>query len=122
VAAPLDDAETLRLHDGSIAEIGRRPADLSAIDGQYLGVTRFSPDGLAAAGELRSRRREQGAWSERMQMTELLQALVDDGVPVKAIEVEHGWLEVDTPADLTLYRQVVGGEALPGWIRWPPHA
>jgi len=117
---PLDDAETLRLEDGLIAEIGRRPADVSAIDGQYVGVTVFSPAGIAAAGELRRRSREQGAWSERMQMTELLQALVDDGVPVEAIEVEHGWLELDTPADLTLYRQMVGGEALPGWIRWPP--
>ena len=120
-ANPLDDAETLRLRGGMIAEIGRRPASASAIEGQYVGITRFSPAGIAAAAELRRRRRERGEWSERMQMTDLLQALVEDRVPVGAVEVERGWLELDSPADLTLYEQIVSGEALPGWIQWPPH-
>lgn len=119
-ANPLDDAESLRLRDGWIAEIGRRASGAAAIEGQYVGITRLSAAGLAAASELRERRRREGGYCERMQMTELLQALVADGVAVRAIEVERGWLELDTPADLSLYERIIAGDALTGWIGWPP--
>ena len=44
---PLYDAETLRISkDGSIEEIGQKPNSLAEIQGQYMGLLKFSPEGL----------------------------------------------------------------------------
>ncbi len=42
----LDDAETLKLGaDGRILEIGQKPKSLSEIEGQYMGLMKFSAKG-----------------------------------------------------------------------------
>jgi len=57
---PLIDAETFRLNsDKSLVEIGNKPKSLSEVEGQYMGLLRFTPagwnevlrirDGLSAA-------------------------------------------------------------------------
>ena len=44
---PLDDAETLKLRaDGTISEIGRTPKSIDEIEGQYMGLMKFSPRGI----------------------------------------------------------------------------
>ena len=44
---PLDDAETLKLReDGTIFEIGKKPKSLDEIDGQYMGLMKFSQKGV----------------------------------------------------------------------------
>src|SRR3989338_5317146 len=43
---PLDDAETLKLaDDGRILEIGQKPKSLAEIEGQYMGLMKFSATG-----------------------------------------------------------------------------
>ncbi len=43
-ADPLDDAETFRLDpEGNLADIGGKPGHLSEIEGQYMGLLRFTP-------------------------------------------------------------------------------
>src|SRR5580658_6531271 len=42
---PLLDAETFRLKpDGTLAEIGNKPRSIDEIDGQYMGLLRFTPE------------------------------------------------------------------------------
>ena len=44
---PLDDAETLKLRkDGTISEIGQIPKSLDEIEGQYMGLMKFSAKGV----------------------------------------------------------------------------
>lgn len=44
---PLDDAETLKLRDDrSISEIGKKPNSLKEIEGQYMGLMKFSNKGI----------------------------------------------------------------------------
>lgn len=104
---PLADAETLRLaEDGSILEIGQRPESLEEIEGQYMGLMKFTAAGLTslktvfqaacATGQLR------GKPPEKAYMTDLLQALIDDGVRVEAVQVRGPWVEVDTVEDLLM--------------------
>lgn len=102
---PLADAETLRLaEDGSILEIGQRPQSLEEIEGQYMGLMRFTVAGLASLKAVfqaaRSIGQLRGKSLERAHMTDLLQALIDDGVRLKAVQVRGPWVEVDTVADL----------------------
>lgn len=117
---PLDDAETLRMDPaGHINEIGQKPASLDEIQGQYMGLMKFSPRGLEqlrytfhsarVAGSLR------GKPPEKAYMTDLLQLMIDEGCNLTAVKVHGGWVEVDTVADLesdithSRLRGIVGG-------------
>jgi choline kinase len=119
-ADPLTDAETLRLHGADIVDIGRPATDLDEIEGQYVGVTRLSREGFEQMAAVRQRRVEAGTWNERIHMTDLLRAMLDDRHRVTAAIVDRGWFEVDTASDLALYEEVVRGNRLRGWIAWPP--
>jgi L-glutamine-phosphate cytidylyltransferase len=102
---PLDDAETLRLlPDGTIAELGRRPRSIDEIEGQYIGLIKLSGESAADLVEHHDRlvRRDTDG-AGQMYMTDFIQSLIDEGWPVKSAIVEHGWIEVDSPADVALY-------------------
>ncbi|WP_301102026.1 phosphocholine cytidylyltransferase family protein [Propionivibrio sp.] len=102
---PLDDAETLKLAaDGRILEIGQKPKSLTEIEGQYMGLMKFSAKGTQllkktfhdakSAGVLRGKK------TEKAYMTDLLQAMIDLGYRLDAVPVHGGWVEVDTVDDL----------------------
>ncbi len=102
---PLDDAETLKLAaDGRILEIGQKPKSLAEIEGQYMGLMKFSARGVQllkktfhdakSAGTLR------GKLAEKAYMTDLLQAMIDLHYRLDAVPVHGGWVEVDTAEDL----------------------
>ena len=109
---PEDDAESLRVAGGRVAAIGDPVDDLEAVDGQYLGLLRFSPSGwrrvercLVALGEDAIR---------RLEMTKLLAHLVRAGAGVGAVPISGRWCEVDSIRDLTLYAAKLRGAG--GWL------
>jgi choline kinase len=102
---PLDDAETLKLReDGTISEIGQKPKSLDEIEGQYIGLMKFSAKGVKhikdvfhtviKKGEL------QRKTMENAYMTDLLQTMINLGIEVFAVPVSDNWIEVDTVYDL----------------------
>lgn len=102
---PLDDAETLRMDAaGHIVEIGQKPVSLEQIEGQYMGLMKFSPKGLAALRDTFTRAKISGSIRgkapEKAYMTDLLQLLVDEGQVLTAVKVRGGWVEIDTVGDL----------------------
>ena len=102
---PLDDAETLRMDAaGNIVEIGQKPQSLAQIEGQYMGLMKFSPRGLAILREAFARAKKEGSIRgkapEKAYMTDLLQLLIDQGNALRAVKVRGGWVEVDTVGDL----------------------
>ncbi|MGW1867659.1 phosphocholine cytidylyltransferase family protein [Streptomyces mauvecolor] len=99
---PLDDAESFRLSpEGHLTEIGRRPRHVDDVQGQYMGLLRFTPHSWATVetylAELGPVRRD------ALDMTSLLQALVERGESIRAIACTGAWGEVDSPSDLALY-------------------
>ncbi len=103
---PLEDAETFKLDaGGTLVEIGRRPRDYSEIHGQYMGLLKFTPAGWtaveAALAALPAARRD------RLDMTGLLNLLLERGCAVAACPVDGGWCEVDSEADLAAYRRAL---------------
>ncbi|MET4694108.1 phosphocholine cytidylyltransferase family protein [Endozoicomonas lisbonensis] len=105
---PLDDAETLKLdHDGNILELGKKPKDLSEIEGQYTGLIKLSKNKVKEFISFydsinRDQKYDQCSFNN-MYMTTFLQLLIDSGWLVKAVKVKNGWLEIDTVNDLKLY-------------------
>ena len=52
---PLIDAETFRLNsDKTLAEIGNKPKSLQVVEGQYMGLLRFTPDGWGEVLRIRA--------------------------------------------------------------------
>ena len=102
---PLSDAETLKLSDdGFITEIGQKPISLSEIEGQYMGLIKFSEDGVETLKSVFYQARKdgniRGKKPENAYMTDLLQLIIDKGHKIKAVPVHGGWIEVDTVEDL----------------------
>ena len=100
---PLLDAETFRLKpDGTLAEIGNKPQSVDEVQGQYMGLLRFSPQGWAEV--VRIRANLTSVECDRMHMTGTLQKVIDAGrVPVTAVAYEKPWGEVDSIEDLKQY-------------------
>lgn len=100
---PLLDAETFRLNgDGTVAEIGNKPESIAEVQGQYMGLLRFTPESWAEVTRIRTVLTS--AECDRMHMTGTLQRLIEaKRIPVTAIPYEKSWGEVDSIEDLKAY-------------------
>ena len=100
---PLLDAETFRLKpDNTLSEIGNKPKSVEEVQGQYMGLLRFTPEGWAEV--LRIRAGLTPVECDRMHMTGTLQKVIDAGnVPIVAVSYAGEWGEVDSAEDLAAY-------------------
>jgi len=105
---PLAEAESLVCGpDGRIASIGESLPCRSEVQGQYIGLIRLTDGGSEAIRRVYREAREaywnrlwkRGRLFQKAYMTDMLQALIDDRVPVCAVTIDHGWLEFDTARD-----------------------
>ena len=102
---PLDDAETLKIrNDGSIEEIGQIPNSLSEIQGQYMGLMKFTSKGLKLLKSLYNNYKKNGTIMdkacENAFMTDLLMQLITDKIKIQSVKIYSPWVEVDTVDDL----------------------
>ena len=102
---PLDDAETLKLgKDGLIIEIGKKPKSLDEIEGQYMGLMKFSAAGIRQIKSVYHAAIKSGKLlgkpTENAYMTDLLQAIIQTGKPISSVPIRGNWIEVDTVEDL----------------------
>ena len=99
--------------DGTISKIGEPNPQLSDVQGQYIGLLKFTPAGikhlihtydqdkLIYSGKpwMRSKSFENGY------MTDMVQRLIDKGYKVNPVIIERGWLEFDSEADHEIYTE-----------------
>tara|TARA_B110000858_G_C17765127_1_gene456609 strand:+ start:110 stop:829 length:720 start_codon:yes stop_codon:yes gene_type:complete len=100
---PLSDAETFRLKpQGILAEIGSKPKSVDEVQGQYMGLLRFTPEGWAEVIRIRS-----GLTSEQcdnMHMTATLQKVIEaNRLMIAALPYLGFWGEVDVKEDIDVY-------------------
>lgn len=108
---PMNDAETMRVdRDSNIIELGKKPTSLQEIEGQYMGLIKVRADHVVTFVEhydsLDNDALYDGKEFSKMYMTSFLQSLIQSGHPIRAVNVEGGWLEVDTTEDLALYERL----------------
>ena len=110
---PLGDAETFRLDaSGRLLTIGERALTSEEIQGQYMGLLKFSSAGWSRVRELL------GSFSserlDRLDMTTLLRAGLESGWEIEAVPVFGRWGEIDQPSDVELYTRLLDPEELLG--------
>ena len=100
---PLLDAETFRINtDDTLLEIGNKPKLTSQVQGQYMGLLRFTPDGWKEFQLTRNLVPLKKMNS--MDMTETLQMFLQkSSMKIYTIPYKGTWGEVDTESDLQYY-------------------
>lgn len=100
---PLSDAEAFRLDGNRIVKIGSKADSLDEIQGQYMGLLRVTPAGAQQLFSVWQSLPEAGR--PRTDMTTLLSAAIEGGVPVHGVPFDGVFCEVDSESDLQLYEQ-----------------
>ena len=104
---PLADLETFRLsEEGRLLEIGKKPRGRDEIQGQFMGLLRFTPESWAWVEEPMAKT------VEKLDMTTLLQELLQREYPVQAISTSDLWLECDSEQDILVYEREFSKELM----------
>jgi choline kinase len=112
-ADPLADAETFRIDAaGQLLEIGGKTARTDDIEGQYMGLFKFTPAAWSAVEALLSTL--DSSVRDRLDVTRLLRLLIaGKQLPISTFGTNGQWGEIDNPEDVALYRDMVrDGELL----------
>lgn len=101
---PLDDAETLKIKDGKILELGKKPKSYDEIEGQYIGLIKISKNILNKVIDfyenLDRNKMYDGKDFDNMYMTSFIQMIIDNLLDVKPVFIDGGWVEVDCVEDM----------------------
>ncbi len=99
---PLSDLETFRMDaQGMLTEIGKKPSCREDVMGQYMGLIRFTPESWQWAMNTIADPLPKPV--ARLDMTTLLQGIIEHGYPIHAIATDELWLECDTQQDIEVY-------------------
>ena len=93
-ADPLSDAESFVVRNGQVVSIGEREDSIDEIQGQYMGLLKFTPAGWASVERLLDGL--PAPERDRLDMTSLLRRLIAAGIPVQGVPVDGRWCEVDS--------------------------
>ena len=117
---PLDDAETLKIYNNKIIEIGKKTKNISDIDSQYIGLIYFRKRGISLLKEYFKNAKEAQKSNNnpfngprpfnKMFMTDLLQAIINDGNCINPIRVKRGWFEIDSLNDIKVVENILNYE------------
>ena len=111
---PLADAETFEIDaENWIRIIGGRPASIAEIQGQYMGLLRFTPTGWASVESYLMTLLPEVR--DRMDMTNLLMNLINHGHYIRGVLNNGQWGEVDSTSDLALYEGMIHSNELVIW-------
>jgi L-glutamine-phosphate cytidylyltransferase len=107
---PLSDAETFqKTDDGKVLSLGKKAATIDEIQGQYIGMIKFSEKGWEMARQAyhdckKSADCSISAWGsgrdfDNAYMTDFLNHFASQGL-LHYTEIQRGWFEVDNHEDL----------------------
>ena len=120
---PLNDAESLKINSkGYLTSIGQKTESIKEIEGQYIGLMKFQNNGLENLKSFYDKSKQTSTTGknplnpelnfEKSYMTDLLQAMINDQLKIKAIPVHNSWLELDSYDDFKLYTQMYENKSL----------
>lgn len=101
---PLGDAETFRIDaSGQLLEIGGKTTQIEDIEGQYMGLLKFTPSAWSSVESLLGK--IDAPDREAMDMTALLRRLIaTNKIPINTVGTDGQWGEIDNSEDVALYQ------------------
>ena len=99
---PLIDAENFRIKNNILEDIGGKPKNLSSIQGQYMGLIKFTKDGWNKIENFLNKLNQNEV--DDLDMTQLFKKLLKQGFVINCVAITGKWLEVDTKNDLINYQ------------------
>ena len=101
---PLDDAETLKVKNAKIVELGKKPINYDDIEGQYIGLIKISKDIINKVINYYDSLDKNVLYDtkdfDNMYMTSFIQLSIENLLDVKPIFIDGGWVEIDCIDDL----------------------
>src|SRR5580692_10728181 len=106
-ADPLADAETFRADAaGQLLEIGGKTTRIEDIEGQYMGLLKFTPPAWSAVEALLGTL--DAVIRNRLDVTGLLRRLLAGKLAaISTFGIDGQWGEIDNPEDVTLYQKMM---------------
>ncbi len=99
---PLQDLESFKIDEDSfLQEIGKKPKNLDEIQGQFMGLLKFTKQGWSEAKIIL-----QDHDINKLDCTTMLQILITNGKKIKAVAISGIWGEIDAVSDLKLYEKI----------------
>jgi L-glutamine-phosphate cytidylyltransferase len=110
MVSPLEDAETMKIQDGHIIELGKKPISYDEIEGQYIGLMKVSKSALSKLIKfyetLNRSKIYDGKDFNNMYMTSLIQMVIDNIMDVTPVFINGGWIEIDCIEDISAYNNI----------------
>lgn len=111
---PISEAELVKVANGKVVKIGKGIVNSEEAHGEFIGLAKFSKSGAELMKAAYHRVAEEhpvapfqnAASLEKAYMTDMIQELVDNGSLVQSIDIEGGWMEIDTQQDLERARRL----------------
>jgi choline kinase len=124
---PLVDLESLKLDSkGDIISIGQKVKKLEEIQGQYIGLMKFSNKAVnilkdfyhecKKISEKKSNPLNANSPFEKSFMTDLLQGLINSNYQLHSVPIHGGWLELDTVEDFETYQRMFRNNTIKKFI------
>lgn len=98
---PLNDAETFKLDGAKVIEIGNKASSVEEIEGQYMGLLKFTPKGWKEVESHINMFAQEII--DKIDITKLLQELIKSNITINAVAIKDKWFEVDSEEDLNIY-------------------
>jgi choline kinase len=113
---PISEAELVSVDNGRVQAIGKGVVSPEQAHGEFLGLAKFTKSGAEAMRTAYRQIAEERPFApfhrasslEKAYMTDMIQELVDSGRVVQAVDINGGWMEIDTPQDLERARGMFG--------------
>jgi len=125
---PLVDLESLKLDSkDNIISIGQKVKKLEEIQGQYIGLMKFSGKGVnilkdfyhecKKISEKKPNPLNDSSPFEKSFMTDLLQGLINSNYQLHSVPIHGGWLELDTIEDFETYQKLFRNNTIKKFIK-----
>jgi len=125
---PLVDLESLKLDsEENITSIGQKVNKLEEIQGQYIGLMKFSEKGVnilkdfyhecKKTSEKKPNPLNPNLPFEKSFMTDLLQGLINSNYQLHSVPINSGWLELDTIEDFETYQRMFKNNTIQKFIK-----
>ena len=100
---PLDDAETFQSDGNKLIHIGGKTDSISEIEAQYMGLLKLTTNGWNKMKEVFDSFPKEV--QDKLDMTTMINHLLNRDIEVNIIFVEGGWCESDSYEDIIVYEK-----------------